>query len=136
MGLGPVIPTLAVASVSGSIAFYTGKLGFEVQWAWSDARQFEVGDAEPEFACIGCGEAGLFLSSSGGGEASCVFLELPLVEEVNELAAKLDGQVEIVAPLGDRDWGSREFVVKDPDGHELRFSCPLNRTRSQSFQPE
>ena len=31
--------------------------------------------------------------------------------------------------LGDRPWGSREFSVRDPDGHTLRFSCPLSRRR-------
>ena len=33
--------------------------------------------------------------------------------------------VEIVHPIGDRDYGMRDFIIRDPDGYRLRFGTNL-----------
>lgn len=129
MGFGPIIATLGVSSMEVSLSFYTEVLGFSLNWAWSDEARFDEA-ATPEFACIGCGEACLFLSQNGGSEKAWLFVEIPFVEEVDALSARLKDRVEVVEPLNDQPWGSREFSVRDPDGHILRFSCPLDRKRA------
>jgi uncharacterized glyoxalase superfamily protein PhnB len=133
MGYGPIIPSLYVASMKTSLAFYESLLGFKRKWSWSNSSGFEESGtpaevACPEVACLECGEALLFLETSGGGKECLLFLELPFVEDVDELAAKLATSTT-TAPPEDCAWGSREFRVRDPDGHTLRFSCPLDRAR-------
>ncbi len=127
MEYGPIVPTIKVASMKASLAFYTDVLGFAVKWSWSNEARFEETN-QPEFACIECGAAVLFLSESSGGSESSLFVEMPFVENVDALAEGLKGRVEMKEVPTSRAWGSREFSLKDPDGHTLRFSCPLDRT--------
>lgn len=129
MSLGPVIPTLRVASMQRSLAFYTEEVGFTVKWSWSDDGGFEAG-AAPDFLCLELGEALLFLSAQGGGREAELFFELASVEDLEELARRVSDKTPLAEPVADKPWGSREFWVQDPDGHRLRFSCPSDRRRS------
>ena len=129
MRYGPVVPTLKVASISSSLDFYTGVLDFQLKWSWASDSQFQQHDAEPEFACIECGETVLFISQLDGGMATKLFVELPFVEDVDALAARIGDDAPVLDRPEDREWGSREFTIADPDGHQLRFSCPTDRSR-------
>lgn len=124
MSYGPVVPTLKVTSIPASLAFYEGVLDFSPTWRWSEAQGFDA--REPTMVCIERGEAVLFLSSDGGGERAALFIELAFIEDVDRLAAHLRGRAPYDGPA-DRPWGSRELRVEDPDGHSLRFSCPIER---------
>ncbi|MEM7019115.1 MAG: VOC family protein [Pseudomonadota bacterium] len=68
MAYGPIVTTLKVASMQASLAFYTEVLDFQLKWRWSAQDQFEDA-AEPDLACIECGEAVLFLSINEGSMA-------------------------------------------------------------------
>jgi uncharacterized glyoxalase superfamily protein PhnB len=35
--------------------------------------------------------------------------------------------VEIVHDIADRDYGLRDFIVRDPHGYRVRFASPLGR---------
>ena len=127
MSFGPIVPTLDVSSLGQSLTFYVERLGFELRWGWSDGDGFEGG--EPTFVCIASGDAVLFLAQGDVGSGARLFIEVPFVEEVDELAERLT-DLRFKSPLTDEPWGSREFSIEDPDGNELRFSCPLDRRRS------
>ena len=127
MTFGPIVPTLNVGSMQQSLAFYREQLGFELRWSWSDENRFDTTD--PTFACVGRGEAVLFLAVGGGGQASSLFIELPFTGDVDELARSLSRTRATPIAPEDMPWGSREFRILDPDRHELRFSCPSDRTR-------
>lgn len=129
MAFGPIVPTLHVTSMTASLAFYRDMLGFSLKWSWSEHGEFDE-SVPAEFACVECGQAVLFLSANGGGEKSSLFVELPFIEDVDALARRLQGNVQSMDTPEDKPWGSREFSLADPDGHMLRFSCPLNRTRA------
>jgi uncharacterized glyoxalase superfamily protein PhnB len=49
-----------------------------------------------------------------------------LVDDVEQVyrAARAAG-VEIVHDLGDRPYGLRDFILRDPHGYRLRFAAPL-----------
>lgn len=126
MTLGPAIPTLRVAHVERSVAYYTEVLGFETKWRWSEDGQFDCALADATLVCVGRGEAVLFLAADGGGAGCSLFFEMAWVEDVDDYAAEIDGAER----PRDEPWGSREFRVVDPDGHGLRFSCPSNRRRA------
>ena len=112
MAYGPVVPILHVSSVRASIAFYVEHLGFAEKWTWSNEPGFEA-SAEPEFACVECDEAVLFLTVHGAGSRSSLFIALPFVEDVDELAEKLRASPAACDAPTDRPWGSREFTVED-----------------------
>lgn len=131
MTYGPIIPTLKVASIPESLAFYRDVLGFSIKWTWSEASGFDAASTAT-LACIECGEAVAFLSRDGGGASSSLFVELAFVEDVDALAARLLGLVSFEGPA-DRPWGSREFSVRDPNGHSFRFSCPIGRRAAGSL---
>ena len=125
MNYGPVIPSLKVASLSKSLAFYHEVLGFTTKWTWSETSGFDAGDAAT-LACVESGEAVLFLAENGSGEPASLFVELPFSEDIDRLAARLAGRVDTDGPVN-RPWGSRELWLQDPDGHSFRFSCPAER---------
>lgn len=128
MKFGPIITVLKVDSMDSSLDFYTRLLGFDVSWTWSNDQQFEGGAVS--FACITCGEAVLFLSEDDGGSQCCIFVEVPFVDLVDKLAESISRKsVELLEKPNDQPWGSREFLLNDPDGHTLRFSCPCDRNR-------
>ena len=131
MGYGPIVATIKVASIKKSLEFYTGSLDFQLKWSWSNESQFEESD-HADFACIECGAAVLFLSENSGGTESWLFVEFPFVEDVDEVAAQLTGSAHIEQLPADQPWGSREFLIQDPDGHHLRLSCPLGRVKSRT----
>ena len=114
--------------MKNSLEFYTRELDFELKWSWSDDARFEP-TGEPEFACIESGEAVLFLSATDGGVGAQLFVELPFVEDLDALAAKAT-RSNILGPPENQPWGSREFLLRDPDGHVLRFSCPVDRHKT------
>ena len=125
---GPIIPTLKVTSMRNSIDFYTETLGFTLKWSWTEAEQFQaIGD--PDFACLECGQAVLFLSKNDGGTACAIFIEMPFIEDVEELSEAIDKSGNLPTRPQEMPWGSLEFILPDPDGHKIRFSCPSNRTK-------
>ncbi len=130
--LGPCVPVLRVASVPSSLRFYAETLDFEVAWSWSRAGDFDGED--PVYGCVMNGESILFVTEGPtGGRAGWIFLELPAVEDVDDLFAELKERgAAVVAGVEDKPWGSREFAIEDPDGHRLQFSCPLSRTREET----
>jgi len=76
----------------------------------------------PEFALIGSGEAGLGLSQTEQPAvpafAGCYFD----VADVAGLHARcVEAGATITQPLTHQPWGNRDFVLADPDGHQLAF---------------
>ena len=128
MGYGPIIPTLHVASIGASIEFYQDTLDFDLKWSWSNSDGFDEG-SPADFACLERDQAVLFLSADGGGREGTLFIELPFVQDVDKLAAEIADRAVVFDPPADMPWGSREFTVRDPDEHVVRFSCPLDRRR-------
>ena len=105
---GGSTPILRVADVARSLAFYTGQLGFTL-----DFRQ-------GGFAGISRGRAHLMLSQGEQGHAGAwVYVG---VSDCDALHAELlRTGVAVRVPPGNYPWGAREMQVSDPDGHVLRF---------------
>lgn len=110
-------PIFAASDIVQTLAYYKEVLGFDSQWTW--------------------GEPASFGGASMGG-VSIMFSLQP------ELAARIHGHqhwikvddadtlharhrasgARIVEEIGDRPWGSREYVVEDLNGYHLRFAGP------------
>jgi predicted enzyme related to lactoylglutathione lyase len=104
--------TLGVRHVPTSIAFYERALGFGVDVTMGEP---------PTFALIGDGATGLGLVQTDrpavAGFACCYF-DVDGVEALHQRCT--DGGATLTA-LTRHPWGNYDFVVTDPDGHQLAF---------------
>ena len=104
-------PILPVRDVPAAVDFYVRKLGFEPGFLYGEP---------PYFGGVDLGEVRLFLQksaelSAGGGAAF-------VVEDADALFAFQRAQgVEVLEPPGDRDYGLRDYVVRDLEGHPISF---------------
>jgi uncharacterized glyoxalase superfamily protein PhnB len=113
-----LLATLPVDDVVAAAAFYTSRLGFREGFFWGDP---------PTFAGVKLGEVQLFLAQGTPNPAGCSVQFV--VDDVDALYAfhRATG-VEIVVEPGDRDYGLRDYSVRDLHGYELGFGQPIYNT--------
>lgn len=119
-----VIPQLRTTDLAGSIAFYTTKLGLTLEFQYSDF-----------YAGIRAGNQVFHLKLVDERDPSIEFVDhgdhFHLYFETHDAdgaveAFKLRG-VRVVRDVHDTPWGTREFVVKDDQGHTLYFGQDRER---------
>ena len=104
-------PSLSVEDVQGAAAFYVEKLGFEPGFTWGDP---------PTIAGVNLGQVQLFLRRGTPCPAGCaVFFAVGDADELLEFHRA--GGVEIAEGVDDRDYGVRDYTVRDPSGYALTF---------------
>jgi len=116
---------LFVPDVREAVAFYSETLGMEF------LRADEDGAGGYSFAAMALGEAFLMLMAdsyqhqdlTNRGAGIDIRLVVPDVDAVYRRVT--DAGVEITKPIGDRDYGLRDFTMRDPNGFRLRFASPL-----------
>src|ERR1700733_9095678 len=124
-------PQLFVAEISASCAFYTGKLGFAVAFAYGEppfyAQVFREGarlnlrcQAKPVIDPQLRDSQHLLSASITLDDAKPLFLEFQAAG------------VEFHQGLKTEPWGARTFIVRDPDGNLLLFS---GRAKKHDFRP-
>ena len=125
--LVPITVELFVPDVEASVRFYTEKLGFELLRL---ERGTIEGSPQATFAVVGLERAALLIAhrSLEGGLAlppggGAIDIRI-VVDDVDGLYGRASG-LDIVQELADRDYGLRDFIVRDPNGFRLRFASPL-----------
>jgi uncharacterized glyoxalase superfamily protein PhnB len=116
---------LFVPDVKAAVAFYNETLGFEFLRADSD------GAGNYSFAALALGDAFLMLMAetfyrhdlTNRGAGIDVRVVVPDVDAVYKRL--LDANVEITHRIGDREYGLRDFIMRDPWGFRLRFASLL-----------
>ncbi len=106
---------LAVPDVLAAATFYATTLGFKVAFTWGDP---------PSYAGVNIGNVQIFLQR---GEASPKGCEVYfVVGNADELYAfhRANG-VEILVEPGDRDYGLRDYRVRDLNGYNISFGHHL-----------
>ncbi|HZX78591.1 MAG TPA: VOC family protein [Lysobacter sp.] len=90
------------------------------------ALGFEVARRTGGFAVLHRQGQRLFVAEDANAPTAPRWISLRLMtSDVDALHDELrDRGVTIVHPLGDRPYGLREFVVRDPNGLDIRFSQP------------
>jgi uncharacterized glyoxalase superfamily protein PhnB len=126
--LDPVAPEFFVPNVDEAIKFYSEKLGFTVQ-----RREPADGDFA-SFAILRLDEAMVMfmydafysgpraeLDQRGAG------LDIRImVEDVDAMYGRVKAAgMPILHDIGNRDYGLRDFITRDPNGFRLRFASPL-----------
>jgi uncharacterized glyoxalase superfamily protein PhnB len=104
-------PSLAVRDVPAAAEFYAQKLGFFVSFTWGDP---------PTMAGMNLGQVQMFLEQGTPSPAGCsVYFVVGDADELYEFQ-RANG-VEIVVPPGDRQYGLRDYTVRDLNGYALTF---------------
>jgi catechol 2,3-dioxygenase-like lactoylglutathione lyase family enzyme len=103
--------TLPVSNLAAAIEFYVTKLGFRLGFTWGEPATF---------AGITLGEMEIFLKEDtpGPNAGAVVFM----VDDADGLYGfhRANG-VEVVEAIADREYGIRDYAVKDLYGYRLVF---------------
>ena len=102
---------IAVRDIQSAIDFYTTRLGFELGFVWRDP---------PEFAGLNLGEVQIFLDQREPNPEGCtLFFVVGDVDALYEYHRA--NNVEITTEIGDREYGLRDYSVRDLYGYVLTF---------------
>ncbi len=106
-----VQPTLKVDNIQEAIDFYTQHLGFTFGFTWG---------ATPRFAGVFLGDKQIFLALAGASHTgNSVFF---MIENADALYAfHRSNGTSITVPIADREYGVRDYTVRDPYGNDLVF---------------
>jgi catechol 2,3-dioxygenase-like lactoylglutathione lyase family enzyme len=114
-----VHPGFAVSEVLAAVEFYTKKLGFRLAFTWGEP---------PTFAGVILGHVEVFLQQgTPNPKGSSVYFALGCADAsagsgTDELYEYHRGNgVEIVHPPADREYGIRDYTVRDLYGYYLTF---------------
>lgn len=107
-----VVPIVPARSIKASAEFYRSQLGFEIRFTEADYGIVDREGLEIHF----WGPSGI------KPEDSDTMLRVE-VDELDELYVDCQHRdlVHPNAPLQDQPWGTREFAIRDLDGHLLTF---------------
>ncbi|MCB9795192.1 MAG: VOC family protein [Alphaproteobacteria bacterium] len=108
-----ITPVLNVPDVGRTTAWYR-RLGF---------RLLDTVDFPPTWALLALGEGQLILQS-GGRQGPVERRDADLhvtVDDVEALYRSLDREMDVAVELHETEYGLKEFVLRDPDGHLLTF---------------
>ena len=103
--------TLEVHDVLASIAFYRAALGLEPVVTMGEP---------PTFALLGGGPGSLGLSQDDDPAVASIAACYVDVDDVEAAFARCDGAgLTVTVPLTTHPWQMRDFVLRDPDGHQI-----------------
>jgi catechol 2,3-dioxygenase-like lactoylglutathione lyase family enzyme len=104
-------PGLVVADIQQAVDFYVEKLGFSPGFTW--------GEPVPTFAGVNLGNVQIFLERGTPHPEGGTFFVIGNADELFEFQ-RANG-VEIEMAPGDREYGLRDYTVRDLHGHRLTF---------------
>ncbi|OYT87705.1 MAG: glyoxalase [Burkholderiales bacterium PBB6] len=114
-----VIPQLRITNAARSLSFYVDRLGFKIDWE----HRFEPGF--PLFVQLTRQGQTIFLTEHTGDcqVGGAVYFVVP---DAAHCLAEFEQQgVVPTNQLASTPWGTREFLLTDPDGNRLRFASEL-----------
>jgi catechol 2,3-dioxygenase-like lactoylglutathione lyase family enzyme len=108
-------PGLAVPDVFAAVDFYTSKLGFVLGFTWGEP---------PSIAGVNLGRVQVFLQQgTPGPKGSSIFFVVGDADALYEFHRA--GDVEIAEEIDDRDYGIRDYTIRDLNGYHLSFGHHL-----------
>jgi GNAT superfamily N-acetyltransferase/catechol 2,3-dioxygenase-like lactoylglutathione lyase family enzyme len=122
------VPILYSEDVKRSIQYYTEVLGFDKKWEWDEPATF--GGVSKDSIEI------FFCEKGQGNPGTWLSIMIDNLDEYYEYV-KANGAKIRSAPEN-MEWGLREMLIEDPDGHMLRFGqiATINRKKGGSFPDE
>jgi uncharacterized glyoxalase superfamily protein PhnB len=118
-----IAPQFFAKDISGTLAYYKDKLGFDCLGTWQDPPTYAIVARDRHSIHFRCAEPPTANPDKYVDELLDAYLQ---VEDADALYAEYAAKcVEFTRKPGDMPWGSREFVVKDCDGRLLAFGSSL-----------
>ena len=107
-----------VSDLDKSLDFYSNVLGFTVDFNYGEP---------PRYAGLSLGNVCLHLSSSYPYKDNRGHGNLYIIcDEVDVFYQKLvDAGVEFYSPIGNQDYGLRDFAIKDLDENQIGFGAAI-----------
>ncbi len=103
--------TLCVSDIPAAIDYYTNRLGFELAFTWGEP---------PTMAGVNLGDVQIFLEKGEPVPGGCALaFVISDADELHDFHAA--NGVTILLPPEDREYGVRDYAVRDPFGHVLSF---------------
>lgn len=114
------VPILYSTDITRSIAYYVDVLGFEHKWEW---------DSPPTFGGVSKDGVELFFCKDGQGHPG-TWLSI-FISDTDEYYETIKAKgAKIIQSPQTYEWGIREMLVEDPDGHKIRFGHAAARNRN------
>jgi uncharacterized glyoxalase superfamily protein PhnB len=121
--LRQIAPVFFTLDIPATLAYYTGKLGFQCQGTWLDPPVYAIVARDQQMIHFRCAEPPTANPDKYADELLDAHLS---VEDADALYAEYAAQgVEFTRALGNTPWRERGFVVKDCDGRLLAFGANL-----------
>jgi catechol 2,3-dioxygenase-like lactoylglutathione lyase family enzyme len=109
---------LFVSDLDAAIDFYTNKLGFCLVFKWGEPATL---------AAVNLGHAQIFLERGEPSPKGCYMYFL--INDANAFYEfHQNNGVEIAVPIADRDYGLRDYAVRDLHGYVMSFGHRLHGT--------
>ena len=116
------VPVVNTDDIAKSLAYYQNVLGFAID--------FQYGDP-PVYAGVNAGPCEIYFTHSPDFVKLLadhalhpdIFIWVTDADQYFKLHVR--NGAEIVEPIADRLWGARQYVVRDPNGYNLKFAQPL-----------
>jgi uncharacterized glyoxalase superfamily protein PhnB len=106
---------LSVTDIPAAVDYYLSKLGFTCSFTWG---------VPPTYAGVNLGNVQMFLQKGTPAPGGCsVFFVVENADDLYEFHQS--SGAEITAPIADRDYGMRDYAVRDLDGYHLSFGHRL-----------
>ena len=106
---------LPVSDLLAAVEFYTTRLGFNLAFTWG---------SPPTMAGVNLGKVQIFLEHGTPNPTGCALYFV--VDNADELFAfHQSNGVDVAEPLGDREYGLRDYTIRDLHGYALSFGHHL-----------
>lgn len=115
------VPILYSENVPGSIKYYTEVLGFDNKWEWDEPATF--GGVSKDSIEI------FFCEKGQGNPGTWLSIMIDNLDEYYETIKSKGAKIRSVPE--NMEWGLREMLVEDPDGHMIRFGQAASRDRKK-----
>jgi len=123
--LAPIAPELFVPDVDAAVSFYTDVFGYTLLRKEGAPATFAIGHIHG--ATIMFMHERWYAGPAGEldrrGTGVDIRVMVPDVDAVYERVRAAEQKV--LHEIADRDYGLRDFIVRDPNGFRLRFASPL-----------
>jgi uncharacterized glyoxalase superfamily protein PhnB len=118
-----IAPEFFTMDLSGTLAYYKDKLGFECLGTWQDPPVYAIVARDQHSIHFRCAEPFPVNPDKYADELLDAYV---LIEDADALYAEYATRgVEFTRGLANMPWQTREFVVKDCDGRLLAFGARL-----------
>jgi catechol 2,3-dioxygenase-like lactoylglutathione lyase family enzyme len=116
-----IAPQFFTTDIAATLAYYSDKLGFECVGSWGDPTVYAIVMRDGHRIHFRLVDALAPHPDKYADELLDTYL---FVDDADALHAEYAARgVEFTRALGDTEWESREFVVKDCDGRLLAFGA-------------